>query len=99
MAFCDALEAPAGETAVKLNPVGMTPDERDRLTRAEAEPKASDALHQIASHEAVCAERYMQIMSRMTRMERIMLAVAGTLLAAMAGALFKLLAVGAKLAM
>ena len=43
----------------------------------------------LSVHEAVCAERYGQLLQRMGRLEKIIVSVAGALLAAMAGALWK----------
>lgn len=42
----------------------------------------------LTSHEAVCADRYETIGSRLTRIEAIMMFVAGTLICSMAAIIF-----------
>jgi hypothetical protein len=42
----------------------------------------------LSAHEAVCAERYETIGSRLTRIEAIMMFVAGTLICSMAAIIF-----------
>lgn len=43
-------------------------------------------------HEAVCAERYAALLARLGRLERILIAVAGALIAGMGGLVVKLAA-------
>lgn len=43
----------------------------------------------LASHEEICAERYAVINSRLGRIEAVLLAVAGTLICAMAFIIFE----------
>lgn len=52
-----------------------------------------DLDKRLSVHEAVCAERYMILLGRMTRIEKIIIAVSGTLMVGMAGLLAKLLTV------
>lgn len=40
----------------------------------------TDLDKRLSTHEAVCAERYSSILSRMSRMEKIMIAVAGAII-------------------
>lgn len=49
---------------------------------------ANDVDKRLSIHEAVCAERYGALLARMGRIERIMIAVAGFLLAALAKLVF-----------
>jgi hypothetical protein len=56
--------------------VAASPDELDK---------------RLSIHEAVCAERYETLIGRLGRIEKIMLAVSGTLIAAMAALVVKLL--------
>lgn len=55
-----------------------TPDELDK---------------RLSVHEAVCAERYDTLIERLGRIEKIMLAVSGALIAGMAALVARLLAV------
>ena len=48
-------------------------------------------------HEAVCAERHAALLARMGRLQRIIPAVAGTLITGMGGLLVKLLALVAQM--
>lgn len=52
-----------------------------------------DLDKRLSVHEAVCAERYMILLGRMGRIEKIIIAVSGTLMVGMAGLLAKLLTV------
>ena len=52
-----------------------------------AEPEEIDK--RLGIHEAVCAERYAALLHRLSRIEKIMLTVAGALIAALAAALWK----------
>ena len=58
-------------------------------------------LHEVdkrlSMHEAVCAERYGALLARMSRMEKIVISVAGSLILTMGGAIWQLLAVAAAL--
>ena len=56
---------------------GNTPS----LTAGSALRLAQDLDKRLATHEAVCAERYGQIIQRMGRMEWIMLTIAGAIIA------------------
>jgi hypothetical protein len=58
--------------------MAASPDELDR---------------RLSVHEAVCAERYQIILSRMGRVERVIIVVSGTLIVGMAGLVTKLLSV------
>jgi len=51
--------------------------------------KASDVKAQIDTHEAVCAERWLQTLSRLKRLEQIMLGTTATMLVMMAGLLLR----------
>jgi hypothetical protein len=51
----------------------------------------------LSVHEAVCAERYANLMSRLSRIERVFLSVAGTLLVGMGGLTLKLILVLARI--
>ena len=51
-----------------------------------------DLDKRLSVHEAVCAERYGSLLVRLTRLERIILAVSGALIAGMTGLLAKLIA-------
>ena len=42
----------------------------------------------LSTHEAVCAERYDQINSRLRRLEQIMMKTAGVMILSMAGTIF-----------
>lgn len=50
---------------------------------------ATDA--RLSEHEAVCAFRYETINARLKRMEQIMIGSAGTMIVALAGAVFALI--------
>lgn len=52
-----------------------------------------DLDKRLSIHEAVCAERYQILLGRMGRIEKIIIAVSGTLMVGMAGLVAKLLAV------
>ena len=52
----------------------------------------------LSTHEAICAERYQQLVSRLSRVEKIMLGVAGSLIGGMAAALWQIAAVAADIA-
>tara|TARA_B100000768_G_C11239929_1_gene359019 strand:+ start:31 stop:192 length:162 start_codon:yes stop_codon:yes gene_type:complete len=51
--------------------------------------KASEVKSQIDTHEAVCAERWLQTLSRLKRLEQIMLGTTATMLVMMAGLLLR----------
>ena len=51
--------------------------------------KASDVKAQIDTHEAVCAERWRETITRIKRLEHIMIATAGTLIIMMATLLMR----------
>lgn len=55
------------------------------------DPSASEVAAGLEKHEAVCAERWQQILSRMGRMEAIVVTAAGALLAGMGGIIWTLL--------
>lgn len=61
---------------------------RDTRTSREKTP---DAHGRIDSHEEVCALRWGMVLSRMDRLERIMVTAAGTLIVGMAGLIVTLL--------
>jgi hypothetical protein len=46
--------------------------------------------HRLTTHEAVCAERYTNIMFRMGRMEKMIMVAGGSLIVGMAGLIIKL---------
>jgi hypothetical protein len=50
-----------------------------------------DALARINTHEAVCAERYAIIISRVARLETLLITAVGALLAGLAGLVITLL--------
>lgn len=52
---------------------------------------ASELEKQLLTHEAVCAERYNTFITRVDRLEKIMLNAAGALIIGMAGILLTLL--------
>ncbi len=52
-----------------------------------AEPEEIDK--RLSVHEAICAERYAALLQRLSRIEWIMLSVAGGLIAALAAALWQ----------
>ena len=51
--------------------------------------KASEVKAQIDTHEAVCSERWLQTLSRLKRLEQIMLGTTATMLVMMAGLLLR----------
>lgn len=53
--------------------------------------RRTDALTRIETHEAVCAERWKEIVRRMDRLERLVAGAAGTLIVGMAGLIVTLL--------
>ncbi len=59
----------------------------------ELDDSAHDLDKRLSIHEAVCAERYGQLLQRMARIEMIMIGVAGTVIAAMAALLLKIVPV------
>lgn len=66
----------------------------DRGDLVMAPPDMNDPAVKLAIHEAVCAERYASLLSRMGRLEKIIIAVAGILLTGMAGAVWQLAKIG-----
>ena len=63
------------------------------MTPAEAE----EIDKRLSVHEAICAERYAALLQRLSRIEWIMLSVAGALIAALAAALWNAAPVIARL--
>ncbi|HJS30964.1 MAG TPA: hypothetical protein VJ924_03145 [Alphaproteobacteria bacterium] len=63
----------------------MTPAETEEIDK------------RLSVHEAICAERYAALLQRLSRIEWIMLSVAGALIAALAAALWKAAPVIARL--
>ncbi len=55
------------------------------------EPTPHDLDTRLSVHEAVCAERYGQLLQRMGRLEKVIISVAAALLSAMALARWKVL--------
>ena len=51
--------------------------------------KASEVKSQIDTHEAVCAERWRETLSRLRRLEQIMLGTTATMILMMAGLLVR----------
>ena len=51
--------------------------------------KASEVKSQIDIHEAVCSERYLQTLSRLKRLEQIMLGTTASMILMMAGLLLR----------
>jgi predicted nucleic acid-binding Zn ribbon protein len=51
--------------------------------------KVSEVKSQIDTHEAVCAERWRETLSRLRRLEQILLGTTATMLAMMAGLLLR----------
>lgn len=58
----------------------------------------SELDKRLTTHEAVCAERYGNLVARLGRVEKIMLCVAGSLVAGMAAALWQIATVAAQIA-
>lgn len=56
----------------------------------------SETEARLNTHEAVCAERYDQINSRLKRLENLLMKAVGTILVGMAGSIWTLLYQGAK---
>lgn len=54
-------------------------------------PDVYEVKAQIDTHEAVCAERWKETILRIKRLEGIMIATAATMMASMAGIIYKLL--------
>ena len=52
----------------------------------------------LSMHEAVCAERYRNLVMRLGRVEKVMLCVAGSLIGGMAAALWQIATVAADIA-
>ena len=50
-----------------------------------------ETLAKLNSHEAVCAERYIQINVRLDRLEKVIIWFAGAMLTGMAGIIYSLL--------
>lgn len=51
--------------------------------------KASEVKAQIDTHEAVCAERWRETITRIKRLEHIMIGTAGTMIVMMVGLLLR----------
>jgi hypothetical protein len=58
----------------------------------------ADLDKRLSTHEAVCAERYQSLVSRLGRVEKTMLCVAGSLIGGMAAALWQIATVAADIA-
>jgi len=58
---------------------------------------SSSTDKRLSIHEAVCAERYDNLVSRLGRLEKIAITIAGTLILAMGGAIWQLASVAAKI--
>lgn len=61
-------------------------------------PELAELDKRLSTHEAICAERYRHIVSRLGRVEKIMLCVAGSLIGGMAAALWQIATVAAEIA-
>lgn len=57
-------------------------------------PDLNDPAIRLSIHEAVCAERYASILARMSRLEKITITVAGTLIVGMAAVIVKVAGLG-----
>jgi hypothetical protein len=66
----------------------------DRGDSVMAPPDMNDPAIKLAVHEAVCAERYASLLSRMGRLEKIIITVAGILLTGMGAAVWQLAKIG-----
>jgi hypothetical protein len=55
----------------------------------------NDVEAKLATHEAVCAERYQTFISRVDRLEQLLVRAAGALIAGMAGVLIAIIMKGA----
>jgi len=67
------------------------------VTIRDQQRRIADAVDEsldkrLSVHEAVCAERYAALLARLGRLERILIAVAGALIAGMGGLVVKLAA-------
>jgi hypothetical protein len=58
----------------------------------------SELDKRLSMHEAVCAERYRNLVMRLGRVEKVMLCVAGSLIGGMAAALWQIATVAADIA-
>lgn len=58
------------------------------------DPSAAEVAAGLEKHEAVCAERWNQILGRMGRMETIVIGAASSMLLGMGGIIWTLLAKG-----
>jgi hypothetical protein len=57
-----------------------------------------DLDKRLTTHEAVCAERYGNLVARLGRVEKILLGVAGSVIVGMAAALWQIATVAAQIA-
>jgi len=60
------------------------------------EEQISETEARLNTHEAVCAERYDQINSRLKRLESLLMKAVGTMLVSMAGFIWTILFQGVK---
>jgi hypothetical protein len=65
--------------------------EMSELLERLREPTVSDVAAGLDKHEAVCAERWGQILERMSRMETVIYSAAAALLTGMGGVVWTLL--------
>ena len=54
-----------------------------------AKKTVTSVAHEVSQHEAVCAQRYLDIMSRINRMEAVMLGATGVLICGMAALIIR----------
>lgn len=64
------------------------------LPRARGMSEGAKALVRIEAHEAVCAVRWATVLSRMNRIEAIIIIAAGALITAMGGLVMTLVKIG-----
>lgn len=60
----------------------------------ENDPMATATAAKLATHEAVCAERYTGIISRLGRLEALVIATSGSIIAALVFAVWTLAHIG-----
>jgi hypothetical protein len=55
----------------------------------------SDVENKLITHEAICAERYNTFITRVDRLEKLLIKAAGTLIVGMAGVIIAIVTKGA----
>jgi hypothetical protein len=55
---------------------------------------ANEVEHKLITHEAICAERYNTFISRVDRLEKLLIKAAGTLIMGMAGVIIAIVTKG-----